>query len=59
MMLKKLLSIDGYKLGHKDQYPEGIEYIFSNLTPRKTSIEEIDSVIVFGINRAIKKLFKD
>ena len=25
---------DGYKLGHRNQYPKGTEYVYSNRTPR-------------------------
>jgi len=28
------LALDSYKLGHIDQYPEGTEYVYSNLTAR-------------------------
>ena len=29
-----LSAVDTYKLGHVDQLPEGVEYIYSNFTPR-------------------------
>lgn len=44
---------DGYKCGHIRQYPEGTEYIHSNLTPR-TSRTGINKVVFFGLQYAIK-----
>lgn len=41
--------IDGYKLDHRRQYPEGTEYVYSNLTPRYSRIPGISNVVVFGI----------
>ena len=34
--MNQLLVIDGYKLGHKDQYPKGTNFVFSNFTARKS-----------------------
>jgi len=32
-----LTSIDSYKLGHAEQYPEGITKVYSNFTPRSSN----------------------
>jgi nicotinamide phosphoribosyltransferase len=37
MKVKPHLILDSYKLGHIDQYPEGTEYVYSNLTARSAS----------------------
>ncbi len=42
--------LDGYKTGHAFQYPDGTEYIFSNLTPRGSRFEWCKKgVISFGL----------
>ena len=48
---------DGYKLGHRDQYPEKTEVVYSNWTPRSCGYypEAKDGVVVFGIQYLIKK----
>lgn len=42
------LLLDSYKLDHMRQYPEGTSLVYSNLTPRKSRIEGVEGVIVFG-----------
>lgn len=32
--ISPIFAIDGYKLGHRVQYPEGTEQVYSNFTPR-------------------------
>lgn len=34
---KALFSVDSYKLGHADQYPEGTTKVYSNFTPRSNT----------------------
>ncbi len=46
---------DGYKVDHRNQYPEGTELVYSNWTPRKSRIEGIDKVVFFGLQYFIKK----
>lgn len=53
--MNPLLLTDGYKLGHKEQYPKGTTKIYSNWTPRKSRIEGIESVVFFGLQYFIKK----
>ena len=40
---------DGYKLGHRRQYPLGTQYVYSNFTARATRIPGADSVTFFGL----------
>jgi len=53
--MNPLLLTDGYKLGHKDQYPQGTTKVYANWTPRKSRLENIDSVVFFGLQYFIKK----
>lgn len=42
------LAIDGYKLGHREQYPDGTNFVFSNFTPRKSRRGQ-EKVVFFGL----------
>lgn len=46
------LMIDGYKLGHIDQYPAGTTQIFSNFTARK-SRRNLKSTVFFGLQSTL------
>ncbi|MEO6253167.1 MAG: nicotinate phosphoribosyltransferase [Ferruginibacter sp.] len=50
-----LLLKDGYKVGHKFQYPEGTTLVYSNLTPRKARNEDINAIVFFGLQYFIKE----
>ena len=53
--MNSLLNTDGYKTGHKFQYPPETEYVYSNWTPRKSRIPGITHVVHFGLQHFIKK----
>ena len=53
--MNPLLYTDGYKVDHRRQYPEGTTLVYSNWTPRKSRIENIDTVVLFGLQYFIKK----
>ncbi|NQY06030.1 MAG: nicotinate phosphoribosyltransferase [Flavobacteriaceae bacterium] len=53
--MNPLLLTDGYKLGHREQYPDGTTLVYSNWTPRKSRIEGIDHVTFFGLQYFIKE----
>jgi nicotinamide phosphoribosyltransferase len=53
--LSPILLKDGYKVGHKFQYPEGTTLVYSNLTPRKSRNPEIQEVVFFGLQYFIKE----
>ena len=53
-MITPILLKDGYKVDHRRQYPAGTEYVYSNLTPRK-SRTELDGVIFFGMQYFIRE----
>lgn len=51
------MGTDGYKLGHREQYPVGTETIFSNFTPRGSKHPEIqEEILVFGLDYVISQL---
>lgn len=53
--MNPLLLTDGYKVDHRRQYPTGTTLVYSNWTPRKSRIEEIEEVVFFGLQYFIKK----
>jgi len=53
--INPMLLIDGYKTGHKVQYPTGTEYVYSNFTPRQSRFVGVDKVIFFGLQYLIKE----
>ena len=50
-----MLLLDGYKLGHRKQYPKGTEKVYSTWTPRGSRIEGVSEVPCFGIQMFVKK----
>ncbi|WPH67116.1 nicotinamide phosphoribosyltransferase [Staphylococcus phage CUB-B] len=59
-MLNPTLMCDFYKLSHREQYPEGTEFVYSTLVPRSNKYyEHSDNIVVFGIQSLIKKYFID
>ena len=55
MKISPILLKDGYKVGHKFQYPEGTTLVYSNLTPRKSRNPEVKEIIFFGLQYFIKE----
>lgn len=53
--MNPLLLTDGYKVDHRRQYPEGTTLVYSNWTPRKSRIENVEEVVFFGLQYFIKK----
>lgn len=50
-----ILLTDAYKISHPEQYPEGTEYVYSNITPRSSRIAGVNEVVVFGLQYFIKE----
>lgn len=48
-------KIDGYKLDHRRQYPEGTEYVYSNFTPRSSRINSVNDVVFIGLQYFLDK----
>lgn len=55
MNINSALLKDFYKTGHIFQYPDGVEEVYSNLTARISRMENVDRVVVFGINYFIQR----
>ncbi|MNK29922.1 putative nicotinate phosphoribosyltransferase [compost metagenome] len=53
--MNPLLLTDGYKVDHRRQYPKHTTLVYSNWTPRKSRYEEINHVVLFGLQYFIKK----
>ncbi len=53
--MNPLLLTDGYKIDHRRQYPEGTTLVYSNWTPRKSRMEGVNEVVLFGLQYFIKK----
>lgn len=57
-MIEKVSPIllkDFYKTGHVFQYPKGVEFVYSNITPRTSRVGSVDKIVVFGIQYFIKE----
>lgn len=60
MKIDPIQAIDFYKSGHKFQYPEGTEFVYSNFTPRsgrlakKAQNAADKGAVVFGLQGFIK-----
>ncbi len=55
MQTSPILLKDGYKVGHKFQYPLGTTLVYSNLTPRKSRVEGVEEIVFFGLQYFIKE----
>lgn len=53
--MNPLFYSDFYKTSHFLMYPPGTEYVYSNATPRSTRINNVDRVVVFGIQYFLKE----
>ena len=51
-----ILWTDGYKLCHKDQYPEGVNRVYETWTPRMSRIEGVTHVVFFGLQGALAEI---
>ena len=52
--LLPVLLVDGYKVGHKFQYPDDTTMVYSNFTPRSSRTGE-EEVMLFGLQYFIKE----
>jgi nicotinamide phosphoribosyltransferase len=53
--MNALFLTDGYKLDHRRQYPAGTSLVYSNWTPRKSRLDQMDEVVFFGLQYFLKK----
>ena len=60
--MNPLHAIDFYKADHRNQYPQGTEYVYSNGTPRSNRLSNTgaDKLVFFSLQAAMMKfLIKD
>ncbi len=55
MKTTPILLKDGYKVGHKFQYPIGTTLVYSNLTPRRSRNATENEIVFFGLQYFIKE----
>ena len=53
--MNPLLLTDGYKVDHRRQYPDGTTLVYSNWTPRNSRMDNVDEVVLFGLQYFLKK----
>jgi nicotinamide phosphoribosyltransferase len=53
--LDSITLVDAYKIGHRQQYPNHTEEVYSNFTPRGTRIPGCDAVTFLGLQPMIDK----
>jgi nicotinamide phosphoribosyltransferase len=46
--MNPILLTDAYKISHPQQYPVGTEYVYSNITARKSRMDGVNKIVVFG-----------
>lgn len=56
MKINPLLLCDMYKVDHIRQYPQGTQYVYSNLTPRKSRLKGVEGMVFFGLQYFIKEV---
>lgn len=64
MLRNPLTAIDFYKADHRSQYPEGTQYVYSNLTPRSSRLAKIPNkdnakIVFFGLQYFLKDYLID
>ena len=55
MKILPILNSDSYKQWHVKMYPKGIEYLYSNMTPRSFKHLKCDKAVWFGLQYYIKE----
>lgn len=56
MSKNPILWTDGYKLCHKDQYPDNTNWVYETWTPRMSRIEGVSHVVFFGLQGALAEM---
>lgn len=57
--LNSMILCDSYKTEHHKMYPKKTTLVYSNFTPRKSRINGINEIVVFGIQAFIKEYLID
>jgi nicotinamide phosphoribosyltransferase len=53
--MNPLFLKDYYKADHRRQYPDDTKLIYSNMTARQSRLPDVDKVVFFGLQYAIKR----
>lgn len=59
MRINPFLLTDFYKVGHVFQYPEKTQFVYSNMTPRKSRLPGIDHMVFFGLQYFCKEYLQN
>ena len=59
MKINPLLQTDFYKVNHYKMYPKGTSMIYSNLTPRKSRMKGVNSIVFFGLQYFVLEFLID
>ncbi len=57
--MNPFLLTDFYKIGHVFQYPPKTQFVYSNLTPRKSRIPNVEETVFFGLQYFMKAYLID
>ena len=57
--LNPITLIDGYKIDHRRQYPEGTRRVYSNWTPRGSRVEGQTEAVFFGLQYFLQRFLMD
>lgn len=61
-MIGQYNVVDGYKLGHIEQYVQGTQKVYSNMTPRSDRLAKVlkdhhdGKMVFFGLQKAMKQM---
>lgn len=58
-MQSAMLLCDFYKISHREQYPTGIEKVYSTWTPRTSRLSGVNKVVAFGFQGFVKNYLID
>lgn len=57
--MNPFILTDAYKISHPRQYPPKTEFVYSNITARKSRMPWTDSVVAFGMQYFVMKWLKE
>ncbi len=53
------VALDGYKVDHRRQYPDGTNRVYSNWTPRGSRVPGVNEVVLFGLQYFLQRFLID
>jgi nicotinamide phosphoribosyltransferase len=59
MNLDLISLADGYKLSHRQQYPSGTQYVYSNWTAWATRVPNQNEVVFFDLQYVLQRYFME